>query len=119
MSNENEAEVEVEKEVEEVKVEVESEDSYIGSKREEVVEKEKVVEAAKNVDEEKRTGIAHTHALMNLKLNLLEISHRDIEKIEKKRYAIMRDHDGDEAVAIFKDFVFSCLMEEKVKKGLN
>ena len=53
---------------------------------------------------------------MGIKLNLLEISHRDIEKIEKKRYALMSEYEGEESLNKFKEFIWGILLEVGTRK---
>lgn len=77
----------------------------MSNKKAEVILKEQVIAGAK-VEQEKRHA-GHTHVLMGIRLNLLEISHRSIEHIEKQRFVIMNKYDGDEAVEKFKDMLFT------------
>lgn len=76
-------------------------------KKASVIEKEQVVEGAKKEAETRKTG--HLHPLMQVKMNLLEVSHRDIEEIEKARFRIMNTKDDMDALESFRDFVFEKL----------
>lgn len=82
-------------------------------KKPEAVERDEAIEGAKKESEmREEKGPDHCHTLMGAeyKLNLLEISHRTIEEIEKARFRIMAKHDGEESVAKFKDFIFNKLL---------
>lgn len=83
-----------------------------GEKKPEAVEKEEVIKGAEKHAEESKKHVDHQHVLMGpkFKMNLLEISHRDIEEIEKARFRIMAKHDGEKAVEEFKNFVFEKLL---------
>ena len=84
-----------------------------GEKKPEAIEKEEVVEGAKKAAKDmKENGPDHCHILMGpkYKLNLLEVSHRDVEEIEKARFKIMSKHDGEKAVEEFKNFIFEKLL---------
>ncbi len=81
-------------------------------KKDNVVEKEEVIKGAEKHAEEKKKHVDHQHVLMGpkYKLNLLEISHRTIEEIEKARFRIMSKFDDKEAVEEFKNYVFEKLL---------
>jgi hypothetical protein len=51
------------------------------------------------------------HPLMKIKMSLFEISHRDIEKIEKMRYKIVSNTKGefDTDIEEFKEFLFNII----------
>lgn len=115
--NEREEEIKLEETKEETNYkEPGIESKNINPKKESVTEKEKVVEGAKKIESEKKGGIRHDHILMGIKLSLLEISHRDIEKIEQKRYALMSEFEGEEALSKFKEFVWERLLEVSTRK---
>lgn len=84
--------------------------------KEEALKAQEVKEGAEK--EIKRRKEGHLHPLMGVRMNLLEVSHRDIEKIEKERFRIMNKFDDMEAINKFKDYVFEMLTgmnEEKLK----
>ena len=76
-------------------------------KKNEVIAKEEFHEGAKLA-----ANPEHTHALMGIKMNLLEINHRVIEEIEQYKYRLMRKHEGEESIKLFKEFVWQKLTEE-------
>lgn len=82
-------------------------------KKESVIEKEEMLTGAKMAEKDLMKGPDHCHVLMSPEytLNLLEISHHTIEKIEKQRFKVMAKFEGDEAVTEFKNFVFNKLTE--------
>ena len=56
------------------------------------------------------------HPLMSIHLDLLQISNRAVEEIEKKRLDLVRNcSDEEKSVAEFKEFVFQKLL--KVEKS--
>lgn len=109
----SEKEVEVMEEFEKEFLEAQLEMMKHEGKKPEAIEREEVIEGAKlEAKERKEKGPDHCHSLMNpeYKLNLLEISHRTIEEIERARYRIMGKYQGEEAVQKFKDFIFDKLI---------
>ena len=77
-------------------------------------------EEKKAMGEQEREKLGHNHPLFSLKLNLLEISHRDIEKIEKFRHKLIANGtNADEDMVKFKDFVFDCLIRKEEISGIN
>lgn len=77
----------------------------MSEKKESVRIGEEVIKGAKKEVERRHSG--HAHPLMQIKLNLLEISHRNIETIEQGRFKIMNKFDGMESIEEFKDLMFS------------
>lgn len=61
--------------------------------KEEVKEKNETVEAAKKIEAD--PDLKYKHPLMNCEMNLMEISHRAVEKIEKAKYRIVGKSEGD------------------------
>ena len=77
----------------------------------EVRDAEEVKEGAKMDDKSRSEG--HRHKLMNIKLNLMEISHRVVERVERERYKILRNPDlsEEEAIEKFKEYVWEQLTD--------
>lgn len=91
------------------------ENKSVGEKKPEAIERDESIKGAKiAADDAKKKGPDHCHILMSAdyKLNLLEISHRTIEEIEKARFRIMAKHEGEEAVEEFKKLVFGKLIQK-------
>ncbi len=62
-------------------------------KQKELKEAEETKSAAKKIEAD--PSIRFTHPLMNCEMNLMEISHRVVEKIEKAKYRIVGKSEGD------------------------
>lgn len=62
-------------------------------KQKEIQEKKDTIEAAKKIDAD--PDLKYKHPLMNCEMNLMEISHRVVEKIEKAKYRIVGKSAGD------------------------
>jgi len=88
--------------------------------KEEVLEKKAEVEGAKEVEKSIRDE-AERPELLDVKLNLMELSHRDVEKIEKYRYKLIANKGMKESkkLAEFKEFVFNCLLRKDEVSGIN
>ena len=56
-------------------------------------EQNETKEAAKKIDSDPK--LRYQHPLMNCEMNLLEISHRIVEKIEKAKYRIVGKSEGN------------------------
>jgi len=83
------------------------------------IEETEVIEGAKKVEDARLKGAAHK--LMCMELRLLEIGNGDIEKIEKERYRLIsKCENEDEAVKLFKEFVFKMVLRgEEKASGIN
>jgi hypothetical protein len=58
--------------------------------------------------------------LLSVKLNLLEVSHRDVEAIEQYRYKLIaKKMSDDERIKLFKDFIFDRLIVKDEVSGIN
>ena len=59
--------------------------------------------------------------LLEVRLNLLEISHRDVEAIEQRRYKLIANKDlsDEKRFELFKDFIFSKLIKTDEVSGIN
>lgn len=86
----------------------------------EVHAKEQEEKAVKHEEErlikKQKTGaIDYSHPLMTSEMNLLEISHRTVEIVEKYKLNVVGQSDGDveEDIAKFKDFLFDTLVKFK------
>ena len=76
-----------------------------------IAEKKETVEAAKKIDAD--PNLKYKHPLMTCEMNLLEISHRVIEKIEKAKYRIVGKSEGklEEDISEFKDVLINELVK--------
>lgn len=83
----------------------------VDAKKAEVVEKEETQEAAKKIEAD--PNLKYNHPLMNCDMNLLEISHRTIEVVEKYKLRLVGDSEGkvEEDVEKFKNFLFDTLVK--------
>jgi len=61
--------------------------------KQQIAEKKETIEAAKKIDAD--PDLKYKHPLMNCEMNLMEISHRVVEKIEKAKYRIVGKSTGD------------------------
>lgn len=58
-----------------------------------VAEKKEDIEAAKKIDA--NPNLRYQHPLMNCEMDLMQISNRVVEKIEKAKYRIVGKSEGD------------------------
>ena len=95
----------------------------------EVQEKNLELEGAKEVEKltskdpeiDRDKEMENRSSLLDVKLNLMELSHRDVEKIEKMRYKLVaqKEKSEEKKLAEFKEFVFSCLLKKEEVSGIN
>ena len=79
----------------EVNMSLKEQDANTGEKKlkKEIQERNDFKAAAKKIDAD--PALRYQHPLMNCEMNLMEISHRVVEKIEKAKYRIVGKSTGD------------------------
>ena len=79
----------------EVEISLKERDAKIelDKKKKDLAERNESKEAAKKIDAD--PNLKYNHPLMNCEMNLMEISHRVVEKIEKAKYRIVGKSEGD------------------------
>lgn len=89
----------------------EKEEKLIAEKKQILEEQKETQEGAKKLDANRE--LKYNHPLMTCEMNLLEISHRVVEKVEKAKYRIVANSTGslDKDIEKFK----AVLIDELVK----
>lgn len=80
-------------------------------KKDEVIEKEQTKEGGSVAEKENLKTPDARHPLMNINLNLMDVTHRHVETIEKKKYQLIGSGKSEkECVEEFKEFIYQTLL---------
>ena len=82
-------------------------------KQKELQERNESKEAARKIDAD--PDLRYTHPLMNCEMNLMEISNRVVERIEKAKYRIVAKSIGKEGFEADKKEFSEMLLKELIK----